>query len=243
MTYTDVISEAVSGPKLRVVETYVSYQGEGPNTSRPTVFVRFAGCNFKCPGWPCDTQHAIDPKLFTKTQRVVDPLVLAQEVVELGVDNVCLTGGEVFLQNTEALKAFVSEVNSFANVECFTNGALWWDHNIVHLIGNFILDWKLPGSGEVYKDEAAFFSNLEKLNQEDAVKFTIKDRKDYVEAKRRYEEYVDVTRSGPRVYAGVVWGQELTTEQLCAWMIEDRLPWNLNVQVHKYVWHPDKQGV
>jgi len=45
------------------------------------------------------------------------------------------------------------------------------------------------------------------------------------------------------VYAGVVWGQELTTEMLCLWMRNDNLPWRLNVQVHKFIWHPDKIGV
>jgi 7-carboxy-7-deazaguanine synthase len=227
---------------LRVVEIYVSYQGEGPNTSRPTVFVRFAGCNFKCPGWPCDTQHAIQPSQFTKLQKIYSPADLAEEVLALGVDNICLTGGEVFLQNKDDLREFVDKLQQYVNVECFTNGALAWDQDIIHDVSTFILDWKLPGSGETYKDNSIIIDNLDVLGPEDAIKFTIRDRADYEVAKGRYNSQVDITRSGPKVYAGVVWGA-LDTEELCKWMIEDKLPWYLNVQVHKFIWHPDKIGV
>lgn len=233
---------------LRVVETYASYQGEGPNTSRPTVFVRFAGCNFKCPGWPCDTQHAIQPKLFRHTQRFVHPEQLANEVLDFGIANICLTGGEVFLQDQNSLSAFVMHlrnVRPLTTVEVFTNGALKWDDDLVCKFDNIILDWKLFGSGEQYDPTPTFEENFRQLNQCDAVKFTIKDEVDYIEAKRRYNEHIKpIDRlNRPMVYAGVVWENKWTTEELCEHMIRDQLPWNLNVQVHKYVWHPDKQGV
>jgi 7-carboxy-7-deazaguanine synthase len=235
---------------LRVVETYVSYQGEGPNTSRPTVFVRFAGCNFKCPGWPCDTQHAIDPKIYRGLQKPYYSIDLADEVFKLGIGNVCLTGGEVFLQKAEHLYAFLKRLKERSqyqiNVECFTNGGLPWERDSLTLIDNIILDWKLPGSGEQYENDGVFQTNFDTVNNssgEDAIKFTIKDVRDYNVAIERYERLVNATRTGPKVYAGVVWGQDLTTETLCAWMIRDKLPWHLNVQVHKFVWPADKIGV
>lgn len=231
------------GPKLRVVETYASYQGEGPNTSRPTIFLRFAGCNFKCPGWPCDTQHAIQPAQFTRLQTFWDPQLLAERIFEFGVDNVCLTGGEVFLQNAEALRTLTSALRTNVNIECFTNGALKWDDDVASDVSNFIVDWKLPGAGEDYPSKDAFMYNVAKLNQDDAIKFTIKDEHDYAHAKRRYREYEFFHKAkAPKVYAGVVWGA-LETEKLCEWMMRDQLPWHLNVQVHKFIWHPDKQGV
>ena len=36
---------------MKVNEIYTSIQGEGPNTGIPTTFVRFGGCNLRCPGW------------------------------------------------------------------------------------------------------------------------------------------------------------------------------------------------
>ena len=232
---------------LRVVETYASYQGEGPNTTRPTVFVRFAGCNFKCPGWPCDTQHAIDPKRFTSLQRHYEPIQLADHVLSFDTKNVCLTGGEVFLQNKKELQEFITALKGAdeqIEVECFTNGALDWGDDLPYIIDTFILDWKLPGSGEEYNvTEDTFVARLQILESHDAIKFTILDRTDYDRAKERYEKYIKGREEEPMVYAGVVWGQELTTEMLCLWMRNDNLPWRLNVQVHKFIWHPDKIGV
>jgi 7-carboxy-7-deazaguanine synthase len=233
---------------LRVVEVYSSYQGEGPNTSKPTVFVRFAGCNFKCPGWPCDTQHAIDPKIFSKTQKFKTPIDLADQVLRFGVDNICLTGGEVFLQNNDELRDFINALkvsNEMATVEVFTNGSLPWGEDIPLLVDNFILDWKLPGSGENYANVGdAFDNNFENLNVLDAVKFTINDRNDYEVAKARYENDIKGIDNEPMVYAGIVWDSKMmTTEVLCAWMQRDMLPWRLNVQTHKFVWNPNKIGV
>jgi 7-carboxy-7-deazaguanine synthase len=111
------------------------------------------------------------------------------------------------------------------------------------MVDNFILDWKLPGSGEDYKDTwQVFQSNFENLNTLDAVKFTIKDRADYDVAKHRYENDIQGIQDEPLVYAGVVWGA-MDTEELCRWMLDDDLDWRLNVQVHKFVWAPDKIGV
>jgi 7-carboxy-7-deazaguanine synthase len=231
---------------LRVVETYVSYQGEGPNTTRPTLFVRFAGCNFKCPGWPCDTQHAIQPAQFRKLQKHYTPIELADHVLSFGADNICLTGGEVFLQNKVELAEFLNAVKSTEdtwNVECFTNGGLSWGDDIPLMIDNFIVDWKLFGSGEQYDNNGVLGTNLKQLNSLDAIKFTIKDRADYEEARRRYREHIEpIEHDRPMVYAGVVWNTT-PTEILCQWMLDDDLDWRLNVQTHKFIWHPDKQGV
>ena len=229
-----------------MVETYASYQGEGPNTSRPTVFVRFAGCNFKCSGWPCDTQHAIQPAQFTRLQKFFTPGELAEEVLSFGIQNICLTGGEVFLQNKVALSQILQTMRISRpdiTVEVFTNGALPWGEEILPMVDNFILDWKLPGSGEEYNPTHAFEDNFSQLNNIDAVKFTIKDETDFKEAVRRYDTHIKGIVEEPMVYAGVVWGQELTTEILCNWILGSKLPWRLNVQVHKFIWHPDKIGV
>jgi 7-carboxy-7-deazaguanine synthase len=230
---------------LRVVETYVSYQGEGPNASRPTVFVRFAGCNFKCPGWPCDTQHAIQPSQFIKLQKHWEPVNLAELVLSFGVKNICLTGGEVFLQNKADLIAFINALkvsDEEIEVECFTNGALDWGDDLPYIIDRFIVDWKLPGSGEEYNPTNTLGTNMDYLEEHDAIKFTIKDERDFKEAVRRYKEHIEGRQDPPMVYAGVVWGA-METEELCRWMLEADLDWRLNVQVHKFVWHPDKIGV
>lgn len=228
---------------LRVSEVYASYQGEGPNTGKPTVFVRFAGCNFTCAGWACDTPHAIDPKIYRKEQRVVTAMDLAWEVHALGIKNVCMTGGEPFLQQRGPLFDFTYILQSEGHtIEAFTNGSRPWNavgKPITDHVDNFIMDWKLPGSGE-FPDETNILQNLSLMSQNDAVKFTIKDDADYERARYIYDRYLG---NGRVVFCGVVWDGEVTTERLAERMLRDKLPWHLNVQVHKYIWNADKRGV
>ena len=67
-----------------LVEIFESLQGEGRNTGRPCVFIRFAGCNLKCP-W-CDTDVA---RRFSLS---LDELVA--EAKGFRPRSVVLTGGE-----------------------------------------------------------------------------------------------------------------------------------------------------
>ena len=83
-----------------LVEIFESLQGEGRNTGRPVVFVRFAGCNLACP-W-CDTDVR---RRFSATLEE-----LVAEVRSHKAKSVILTGGEPTLVKempafVEALKA------------------------------------------------------------------------------------------------------------------------------------------
>ncbi len=71
-----------------LVEIFESLQGEGRNTGRPCVFVRFAGCNLSCP-W-CDTD--VTRKFSASLEELV------AEIVGLGTKSVVLTGGEPTIQ-------------------------------------------------------------------------------------------------------------------------------------------------
>lgn len=71
-------------PRYSLVEIFRSFQGEGRNTGRQCVFVRFAGCNLACP-W-CDTDCR---ERFTLT---LDELLV--EIRSHNVRSVILTGGE-----------------------------------------------------------------------------------------------------------------------------------------------------
>ena len=70
-------------------EVFVSYQGEGRNTGRPCAFIRFAGCNLKCP-W-CDTDHRERLRLQLPE--------LIKQVCNFGVRSVVVTGGEPTVQS------------------------------------------------------------------------------------------------------------------------------------------------
>lgn len=233
---------------LRVSEIYASIQGEGPKVGVPTIFLRFGGCNLRCSGWPCDTQHAIDPK-FRQEWKSAPETVIAATVIDLqrttGCKNVCLTGGEPFLQNKARLNNLTSLLMKKGfEIECFSNGQLEypeWAGNAI----SFVMDWKLPGSEEYHAKSPIQTRNLELLDNSafasrHAVKFTIADEADFDVAKDIWNDKVSFTSL--QVYAGVVWGK-LDNSKLIEWMLAERLPWKFTAQIHNMIWDRNKRGI
>lgn len=94
-----------------LVEIFESLQGEGRNTGRPVVFVRFAGCNLACP-W-CDTDVAKRFELSLEE--------LVAEVRTHRAKSVILTGGEPTIQKgMDELVAALKAAGYWIGVE--TNG-------------------------------------------------------------------------------------------------------------------------
>lgn len=77
----------------RINEIFESLQGEGFHTGTAAVFVRFSGCNLRCPF--CDTQH--------ETYTEMGEEDIARKVSLYKAPWVILTGGEPSLQATETL--------------------------------------------------------------------------------------------------------------------------------------------
>jgi len=75
----------------KINEIFYSIQGEGGNAGTPAIFVRFSGCNLKCPF--CDTAHE-NGKLMTDDE-------IAAEIAKYPAELVILTGGEpsLFIDN------------------------------------------------------------------------------------------------------------------------------------------------
>lgn len=248
---------------LRVSEYYPSVQGEGPRVGYTTVFVRFGGCNLKCPGWPCDTQHAIDPQ-FRKEWKQWDPEALGKAVItvakHVGARMITLTGGEPFLQQNGALEVFVRAcIDAGLYVECFSNGRLlypqWAIDNIM-----FIIDWKMPGSGEYLELDIAsavstgtdqrvpepFEDNLLRLQlsrHKSAVKFVCLNLADFNQAVFLWSSLDPATQVSLDWFYGKVWGDlGITDAELVEQAMLNKLPWRLNVQLHNYIWDPQERG-
>lgn len=237
--------------KLRVSEIYLSVQGEGPRVGAPTVFVRFAGCNLRCPGWPCDTPHAIDPQIFRTDAKLLtaEEIVAKVEEVAPGGADICYTGGEPFLQHNDTLKVVVETLakEGYPTQEAFTNGTLEypeWAYEWMFLI----LDWKLTGAGEEVNilgtegTQSTRMKNVERMNEGDVVKFTIKNKADYEEAKRWYPLLLRHNSKVNFIY-GVVWGA-LEASQLIEWVLHDELvEWTYSHQLHNVIWDRSKRGI
>ena len=95
---------------MRINEIFYSLQGEGHFTGRPAVFIRFAGCNLKCPF--CDTDYS------TFTEMTEDEIL--QTIRSFPARFVILTGGEPSLQLTPSFIAALKEAGFFVAIE--TNG-------------------------------------------------------------------------------------------------------------------------
>src|ERR1700704_2587022 len=93
-------------------EVYNSIQGEGPNVGQPTTFVRFAGCNMRCPGWPCDTPYAIDPAIWRYESMKASTMWVAEQILDLKPRHVCFTGGEPFMQPWEELQELWAKLHT-----------------------------------------------------------------------------------------------------------------------------------
>lgn len=224
---------------MRLLENYVSTQGEGPNVGEMVRFLRFAGCNYRCPGWPCDTQHAIEPSLYNGKFRNVEPVELIAELPTYP-NRICITGGEPFLQKD--MDYFIDQLLGFDfTVDIFTNGSFDLDPDHCRsMLVSHTMDWKLVGSGEAKKDLDQRVKNLRKLGPADAVKFVVKNQDDLHEA---YDVFADFRKETlATFYVGAVWGA-IDDRDIVEYVKKYHLPWKLNVQTHKHIWDPEAKLV
>jgi 7-carboxy-7-deazaguanine synthase len=209
----------MSNLTLRLTEVFLSLQGETSRTGLPTVFVRLAGCPLRC-RW-CDTPYS-----FQGGETVTLPELLAR-IAGYGVPTVCVTGGEPLAQkNCLALLHALADAGHSVSLE--TSGAL--DVSGVDPRVSRIVDIKPPASGEVARNR---WENLAHLNIHDEIKFVLADRADYEWARALLLE------RGLPVICPVLFSPvqgELPPAQLAEWILADRLPVRMQMQLHKILW-------
>jgi 7-carboxy-7-deazaguanine synthase len=222
---------------MKLLELYTSVQGEGPNTGKPIQFIRFAGCNMRCPGWPCDTPQAIFPERYKDEYQKVTPLDLVAEL-PTWPRHVCLTGGEPFMQQELPDLIGVLSGNGY-RIDIFTNGSF----DILHTISSnpavdIVMDWKLAGSGEAKTRLEQRTRNVRKLYGQH-IKFVVKDKQDLDEARVWAAEF---SRQGiiATLWVGAAWGH-ISDSEIVDYIIEHELPWRLNVQMHNHIWDPQER--
>ena len=212
---------------LTINEIYCSIQGESTYAGRPCVFVRLTACDLRC-SW-CDTAYAF----YEGGKRSLDE-VLA-EVERLDCPLVELTGGEPLLQD-EVYPLMQSLLDRGRTVLLETGG-----HRSTARVPESvvtILDVKCPGSGESHRND---WSNLERLRPRDEVKFVVKDRHDYEFAREVLTKFALAGRAAAIHLSPV--HAVLDPRLLAEWVLEDRLPVRVQLQLHKYIWEPSTRGV
>jgi 7-carboxy-7-deazaguanine synthase len=225
----DSIPRANHSPRpepMRISEIYASIHGESQYAGLPCTLVRTTGCDLRCSY--CDTTYA-----FTGGKEMSIEEILT-EVRRLALPFVLLTGGEPMLQ-PEIVPLAARLLALPCKVAIETSGAHLLD--VLPLEVFRIVDVKTPSSGESKRVRWEVLSSLRAC---DAVKFVLADEADY-----RWS-VGHLTRLGlanrTEVLFSPVHGR-LDPKELVAWVVRDRLPVRVNLQLHKYVWGPETRGV
>jgi len=215
--------DAAQRPRLRITEIFHSLQGEARDVGRPTVFVRLTGCPLRCV-W-CDTEYAFHGGQW----RDIDEIV--QEVTKYKTRHVCVTGGEPLAQK-RCLDLLARLCDAGYEVSLETSGAL--DVSAVDARVAKVMDLKAPASGEA---ERNLWSNLDALTAHDQIKFVLADRSDYDWARQVLDERALSQRCD--VLFSPVYGK-LAPRDLAEWILADRLPVRMQLQMHKLLWGEEK---
>lgn len=206
-------------PRLKITEIFYSLQGEADSVGQPTVFVRLTGCPLRCNY--CDTAYA-----FTGGQWMSLEAVVAR-VGELALRHVCVTGGEPLAQKA-CLPLLTHLCDAGYSVSLETSGALSLEG--VDPRVTKVVDVKTPASGESHRN---LYAELAHLLPHDQIKFVICDRADYDWSRDCIE------RLGLAGKANVLFSPsagQLAPRELAEWMLADRLPVRLQLQLHKLLW-------
>lgn len=211
---------------LRITEIFHSLQGEARTVGLPTVFVRLTGCPLRC--HYCDSAYA-----FEGGERISRDAIL-QTVAQFGARYVCVTGGEPLAQpGVLLLLKELADVGYQVSLE--TSGAL--PISEVDPRVSIVLDLKTPGSGESHRN---LYANIPLLQLKDQVKFVLTDQEDYQWARFKLDEYGLAQRVGEVLMSPSF--EQLSATHLADWILADRLPVRMQVQLHKLLWG-DRPGV
>jgi 7-carboxy-7-deazaguanine synthase len=210
---------ALPGATLRINEIFHSIQGESTRAGLPTTFVRLTGCPLRCDY--CDTTYAFDEGEAMTIEAVLE------SVRAHGAKYVTVTGGEPLAQKN-CLMLLERLCDGGFDVSLETSGAI--DVSRVDPRVVKILDVKTPASGESAKNR---FENLALLGPRDQIKFVICDRADYEWSKAL------VARERLAARCEVLFSPchgRLAPGELADWILADRLPVRLQIQLHKVLW-------
>ena len=219
---------------FKVVEKFVSINGEGRLCGQLAIFIRFAGCNLNCSY--CDTTWANEKNVSYDSMSSMD---IYEYIKSTKVKNITLTGGEPLLQNGILELLEVLSKDTELSVEIETNGSVLINKfcNIKNP-PSFTMDYKLPSSNMEDKMDLA---NFEYLTKNDTVKFVCGSSDDLSKSKYIIDKYNLIDKAS--VYISPVFGEINISDMVDFMKYNNMNNVNLQIQIHKIIWDKNKRGV
>lgn len=208
--------------KLKISEIFFSLQGEGPLVGCPTLFIRLFGCNLDC-SW-CDTPYAKGENPYKEIE--ISEILSFWEKNFNSSPFITITGGEPLIQSpVYNLMDALLEKGCIVVLE--TNGSISLQRVPKEVIK--VMDVKTPSSN---MDKYNLYENFKFLNKKDAVKFVIKDKRDFEFSLNTIENffltyYTQVFLSPAYPF--------LDPKILAEWILKTKKPLRFQIQLHKIV--------
>jgi 7-carboxy-7-deazaguanine synthase len=211
---------------LKINEIFYSIQGESSMMGVPCVFVRLTYCNLRCSY--CDTEYAFYEGKDISIEKIIT------EVKKYNCNLVEITGGEPLVQ--ENVHDLMKQLSDFGYKVMIETGGSLSIKNIDKRV-KIIMDLKTPSSKMMNKN---LYENIDFLKKTDEVKFVIGNREDYDWSKETINKY-NLTEKAVVLMSPVF--NELQNIDLAKWILDDGLKVRFQIQLHKYIWHPETRGV
>ena len=208
---------------VSINEIFYSIQGEAKNSGKPTIFIRTAGCPFRCTY--CDTEYAFTEGNKFKISNIIS------KIKSYKTNYVTVTGGEPLAQKNIIILLNALLNNSY-NVSIETSGLL----DIIDIPNDIeiVMDIKTPSSNE---DSKNIKNNLSIIKKTDVIKFVIGNREDYEWSK---DILIKNSLSNfKNIYFSPV-HDALNLSDLADWILSDNLNVTLQLQLHKYIWGDER---
>lgn len=220
--------------EFKVVEKFVSINGEGRLCGQLAIFIRFAGCNLNCSY--CDTTWANEKDVLYELMSSED---IYEYIKSTQVKNITLTGGEPLLQEGIIELLELLSKDKELHIEIETNGSVMLDKfSKLQNPPSFTMDYKLPSSNMEHK---MLMENFEYLTKKDTVKFVSGSFEDLEKAKNIIDKFNLIEKTN--IYISPVFGK-ISMDSIVEFMKDNNMNGvTMQVQLHKVIWDPSKRGV